>query len=208
MDWSGVDYLWITVMFLSDVWTHSDGTHSLQRIHCWASEAMLNFAKSVLMKRKELIYIFNGLRVNTFSTNFHFWLNHSFCICIVWIKLKAESCDCTFHLRVSSVMGLLVVLKCYVTGIWHGLWKQTHTDSVYHSRLIIQAYTHLRIHTLYTITRTFIFLTCGECAFGAGVKVEVSVFSVFVLASWEQNNTLRDSREITWTHWLPVLGSN
>ncbi len=60
MDWSGVDYLWIIVMFLSAVWTrvgpidnaivhrrwltditmlsrhrdsHPDGTHSLQMIH-------------------------------------------------------------------------------------------------------------------------------------------------------------------------------
>ncbi len=29
MDWSGVDYCDV----LSAVWTHSDGTHSLQRIH-------------------------------------------------------------------------------------------------------------------------------------------------------------------------------
>ncbi len=41
--------MWI-VMFLSAVWAHSDGTHSLQRIHWWASDVMLNFSKSVLMK--------------------------------------------------------------------------------------------------------------------------------------------------------------
>ncbi len=28
MDWSGVDYLWIIVMFLAAIRTHSDGTHS------------------------------------------------------------------------------------------------------------------------------------------------------------------------------------
>ncbi len=34
--WTGVE--WITVMFLSAVWTaYSDGTHSLQSIHWWAS---------------------------------------------------------------------------------------------------------------------------------------------------------------------------
>ncbi len=33
MDWSRVDYLWIFVMFSSAVWTHFDGTHSLQMIH-------------------------------------------------------------------------------------------------------------------------------------------------------------------------------
>ncbi len=40
MDWSGADYLWIIVMFLSAVWTHSDGTHSLQRIHCRVSDGI------------------------------------------------------------------------------------------------------------------------------------------------------------------------
>ncbi len=45
MDWSGVDYLWIIVMFLSDV-LDSDGTHSLQRIHWWTTDVMLHFSKS------------------------------------------------------------------------------------------------------------------------------------------------------------------
>ncbi len=34
----GLDYLWIIVMFLSAVWAHSDGTHSLH--------VMLNLSKS------------------------------------------------------------------------------------------------------------------------------------------------------------------
>ncbi len=33
--------MWIIMMFLSAVWTHSDGTHSLQSIHCWDTDAML-----------------------------------------------------------------------------------------------------------------------------------------------------------------------
>ncbi len=36
MDWNGV-------MFLSD--SHSDGTHSLQGIHCWDTDALLNLMK-------------------------------------------------------------------------------------------------------------------------------------------------------------------
>ncbi len=36
--------VWIIVMFLSD--SHSDGTHSLQSIHCWDSDVMLDFSKS------------------------------------------------------------------------------------------------------------------------------------------------------------------
>ncbi len=34
------------VVFISCLDSHSDGTHSLQRIHCWASEGMLHFSKS------------------------------------------------------------------------------------------------------------------------------------------------------------------
>ncbi len=48
--WTGVT-LWI-IVFLSAVWTHSDGTHSLQRIHWWASDVMLNLSKTVLMKKQ------------------------------------------------------------------------------------------------------------------------------------------------------------
>ncbi len=43
MDWSGVDYCDV---FISCLDSRSDGTHSLQRIHCWASESMLHFSKS------------------------------------------------------------------------------------------------------------------------------------------------------------------
>ncbi len=40
--WTGV--VWIIVMFLSD--SHSDGTHSLQSIHCWDTDAVIHFSKS------------------------------------------------------------------------------------------------------------------------------------------------------------------
>ncbi len=60
MDWSGVDYLWIIVMFLSAVWTLVlTATHSLQRIHCWASDVMLHFSKSD--PSNKLMYILDGL---------------------------------------------------------------------------------------------------------------------------------------------------
>ncbi len=51
-------------MFLSAVWTHSDGTHSLQRIHWCANDAVLNFSKSVLMIFKK----FRSQDVSTFSS--------------------------------------------------------------------------------------------------------------------------------------------
>ncbi len=48
--WTGV--VWITCdVFISCVDSHSDGTHSLQRIHWWASDVMLDFNKTVPMKK-------------------------------------------------------------------------------------------------------------------------------------------------------------
>ncbi len=56
-------------VFISCLGSHSDGTHSLQRIHWWASDVMPN----LFWWRNKLIYISNGLRLSTFSANFHFW---------------------------------------------------------------------------------------------------------------------------------------
>ncbi len=59
--WTGV--LWIIVVFLSD--SHSDGTHSLQGINCWDTDAETHFSKSVKKNSslwcpedEELIFIF------------------------------------------------------------------------------------------------------------------------------------------------------
>ncbi len=43
MDLSGVDYCDV---FISCLDSHSDGTHSLQSIHCWTSDVMIYFSKS------------------------------------------------------------------------------------------------------------------------------------------------------------------
>ncbi len=55
MDWSGVDYLGITIIdvFISCLDSHSDGT---TLIHWWASDVMLNFSKSVLMEKQTHLY--------------------------------------------------------------------------------------------------------------------------------------------------------
>ncbi len=55
LEWCGF-FLWIIVMFLiSCLDSHSDGTHSLQRIQWWASDVMLHIAKSVsIMKQTHL----------------------------------------------------------------------------------------------------------------------------------------------------------
>ncbi len=63
-------------VFISCLDSHSDGTHSLQRIHWFASDKMLNFSKSFLMKKH--IYLLGGLRVSTLSRNVNFWVNKLF----------------------------------------------------------------------------------------------------------------------------------
>ncbi len=57
MDWNGVDYLWIIVMFLSDVWT----LILTAPIHCRASIAE-TFLQ--IWWRNKLILILNGLRIS------------------------------------------------------------------------------------------------------------------------------------------------
>ncbi len=65
----------IIVMFLSAVWTHSDGTHSLQSIYYW------DWCRDTLLQiwwRHKLILILEGLKVRTLSANVYFWVNYSF----------------------------------------------------------------------------------------------------------------------------------
>ncbi len=50
-------------VFISCLDSHSDGTHSLQIIHWWASDGMLHFSKSNNNNNKK-VYILDGLRVS------------------------------------------------------------------------------------------------------------------------------------------------
>ncbi len=44
-------------VFISCLDSHSDGTHSLQRIHWCASDVMLNFSKSVLTEKQTHLHL-------------------------------------------------------------------------------------------------------------------------------------------------------
>ncbi len=44
-------------VFISCLDSHSDGTHSLQGIHWWASDIMLHFSKSVPMKKQTHLHL-------------------------------------------------------------------------------------------------------------------------------------------------------
>ncbi len=68
--------------------SHSDGTHSLQSIHVWAIDVMLNFSTTVQWRRK-FIYILDGLRVsNKWSANFHSSELFLLLEAAYWIKLR------------------------------------------------------------------------------------------------------------------------
>ncbi len=72
---SGVNYLWKIVMFFISCFdSYSDGTHSLQRIHCWASDVMLHFSKSDEETNSSKSWMAWGW------AHFRFGVNYSFCI--------------------------------------------------------------------------------------------------------------------------------
>ncbi len=75
LEWCGllVDYCDV---FISCLDSHSDGTHSLQRIHWWASDGMLHSSKSDEETNSSTSWM--AWRLSTFSENTHFWVNYSF----------------------------------------------------------------------------------------------------------------------------------
>ncbi len=55
--------VWITCdVLISCLDSHSDGTHSLQRINWWACDVMIHYSKSVQMKKQTHLF-FVGLRI-------------------------------------------------------------------------------------------------------------------------------------------------
>ncbi len=82
-------------VFISCLDSHSDGTHSLQSIHCWDTDAVTHFYK--------LIYILDGLRVST---------------CTVTIPLTSLTETvlsvelCLFFLALSWFAALLFCKQC------------------------------------------------------------------------------------------------
>ncbi len=88
MGWSGVDNLWIIVMFLSAVWT----LILTAPIHCRASIAetvMQCYISPNLMKKQTHLTLHLGW-MSTCWANFHFWVNHSLKSVFCTIKVNAE----------------------------------------------------------------------------------------------------------------------
>ncbi len=106
MDWSGVDYLWIIVMFLSAVWTliltapiHCRGSNGEQVMQCYISTNLSPW-------RNKLIYILDGLRPESkFSAYFLFWVNYSFNLLSAPNKLLCYLNNC-FYFSSHSLMWI------------------------------------------------------------------------------------------------------
>ncbi len=62
-------------VFINCLDSHSDGTHSLQRIHWWASDIMLHFSKSDKKNSNSSTFW-----MSTFSANLHLWVIYFFII--------------------------------------------------------------------------------------------------------------------------------
>ncbi len=99
-EWCGllVDYCDV---FISCLDSHSGGTHSLQRIHWWASDVTLHFSKSDEKTNSSTISM--ALKASKLSANFHFWANYSF---------KHEQMDCTVALCL-HLLTFLTAQKCW-----------------------------------------------------------------------------------------------
>ncbi len=74
MDWSGVYYCDV---FISCLDSHSDGTHSLQSIHWWTSDAILHF--SMCFDEKQILLYLGWTEAQCTLSTFYFWgVNYSF----------------------------------------------------------------------------------------------------------------------------------
>ncbi len=79
--WTGV--LWVTCgllwCFYQLLDSHSDGTHSLWRIHWWTSDVMLHFLKFCSDEEINILHLhFRSPEGEYIFRNFHFWVKYSF----------------------------------------------------------------------------------------------------------------------------------
>ncbi len=106
MDWSGVDYLWIIMMFLSAVWTliltapiHCRGSIGEHVMECYISP-------NLFWWRNKLIYILDSL---TFPANVHF----------VWtFPLNNGQMNCMRFINLTC--GYLYLWQVFVDNFVHG----------------------------------------------------------------------------------------
>ncbi len=109
LEWRGliVDYCHV---FISCLDPHSDGTHSLHRIHWGASGGMMNFSKSVLMKTQTASWMAWG------------WVNVQQIFIFGW---TIPLITFIFARRCTEIWFLLLKASWNSSAI-HGVWMQPH----------------------------------------------------------------------------------
>ncbi len=110
------DNLWIIVMFLSD--SHSDGTHSLQSIHCWVTDAVTHDTThpDLVWPEGEHIFI---LGVNYFFNS----MKNSLCQVLIFSLI---CCDVAVSDNLSSRLCFSAPVVLHWTA---GLWSVTSISS-------------------------------------------------------------------------------
>ncbi len=91
--------------FISCLDSHSDGTHSLQRIHWWASDAMLHFSKSVLMNS---------------STS---WMTWEWVYFNLWMNYAFQSLNFVFYKICFCFWAFEILLSCWCFFVFDRLWS-------------------------------------------------------------------------------------
>ncbi len=112
LHWSGVDYCDVSISCFD---SHSDGTHSLQRIHWWASDAMLNFSRSVLMKKQTHLYLANFQQFILNNNREISVENPWFQICICYIHIFTVKTTRIAHIKTITAVFLT---GCQRTRVW------------------------------------------------------------------------------------------
>ncbi len=102
----GLEWCGLLVMFLSD--SHSDGTHSLQSIHCWDTDAATHFYKSVEETNSSTSF-------GTLLADLHVCVNCK-CVCSDELRLNhtVNSYSTEPRLVLQTNMNLNVVMQASV----------------------------------------------------------------------------------------------
>ncbi len=128
----GVDYCDV---FISRLDSHSDGTHSLQRVHWWASDVMLHFSTSDEERNSSISwnfqqFILNKDEIPVENPWFQIWISY---IHIVTVKTTRIA-------RIKTITAVFLT-GCQRTRVWtcsripHKTcseiqpWKQTHKNT-------------------------------------------------------------------------------
>ncbi len=115
LEWITCGLLWGFYQ-LFGLWYNFDGTHSLERIHWWASDTMLHFSKSVLMKKQMYPHFGwpeGGHIFITFSClGDHALVNQPWLLLCTWLYLWKWKCVVHKGALLLPVISIISVWNC------------------------------------------------------------------------------------------------